>query len=97
MITVLNKSVCLNSSPCLIKKPFFFANVFPLVFHCQSYFCYAFVFLISLVFHFRLAFDKDAQISKALAIIKLYDEEGIKKDRVLIKIPSSWEGIQAAK
>lgn len=45
----------------------------------------------------RLAFDTDAQISKALAIIKLYKEEGIEKERVLIKIPSSWEGIQAAK
>uniref|UniRef100_A0A915PGF0 Transaldolase n=1 Tax=Setaria digitata TaxID=48799 RepID=A0A915PGF0_9BILA len=45
----------------------------------------------------RLAFDKDAQIEKALAIIKLYEEEGIAKERVLIKIPSSWEGIQAAR
>uniref|UniRef100_A0A0R3RSR6 Transaldolase n=1 Tax=Elaeophora elaphi TaxID=1147741 RepID=A0A0R3RSR6_9BILA len=45
----------------------------------------------------RLAFDKDGQIAKALAIIKLYKEEGITKDRVLIKLPSTWEGIQAAR
>lgn len=47
--------------------------------------------------YYRLAFDKDAQISKALELIKLYAEEGVKKDKVLIKIPASWEGIQAAK
>lgn len=46
---------------------------------------------------FRLAFDKDAQIAKALAIIKLYEEEGISKERVLIKLPSTWEGIEAAR
>ncbi|VDM92723.1 unnamed protein product [Onchocerca ochengi] len=45
----------------------------------------------------RLAFDKNAQIEKALAIIKLYEEEGIPRKRVLIKIPASWEGIQAAR
>ncbi|VDM95501.1 unnamed protein product [Thelazia callipaeda] len=45
----------------------------------------------------RLAFDKDAQVTKALALIKLYEEEGIAKERILIKIPASWEGIQAAR
>lgn len=45
----------------------------------------------------RLSFDKDATIKKALEIIKLYDSIGIKKERVLIKIASTWEGIQAAK
>lgn len=50
----------------------------------------------SMHFTFRLAFDKDAQITKALAIIKLYEEDGITKERVLIKLPSTWEGIQAA-
>ncbi|VDO21938.1 unnamed protein product [Brugia timori] len=45
----------------------------------------------------RLAFDKDAQIAKALTIIKLYEEEAITKERVLIKLPSTWEGIQAAR
>lgn len=48
-------------------------------------------------FIFRLAFDIDGQIAKALAIIKLYDEEGIAKERVLIKLPSTWEGIEAAR
>lgn len=45
----------------------------------------------------RLSFDKDATIEKALKIIKLYEDEGIGKDRVLIKIGATWEGIQAAK
>ncbi|KAL6939848.1 Transaldolase [Hanseniaspora osmophila] len=45
----------------------------------------------------RLSFDKDATVSKALEIIKLYEDEGISKERVLIKIASTWEGIQAAK
>lgn len=45
----------------------------------------------------RLSFDTDATVTKALEIIKYYKEEGISKDRVLIKIASTWEGIQAAK
>lgn len=45
----------------------------------------------------RLSFDKDATIKKALEIIALYESIGIKKDRILIKIASTWEGIQAAK
>ena len=45
----------------------------------------------------RLSFDTDATVAKALEIIKFYEEEGISKDRVLIKIASTWEGIQAAK
>ncbi|KAI8072739.1 transaldolase [Gongronella butleri] len=44
----------------------------------------------------RLSFDKDATIAKALSLIKLYESEGVKKERVLIKIASTWEGIQAA-
>ena len=34
---------------------------------------------------------------KALQFIKLYEEEDIGKDRILIKLSSTWEGIQAAK
>jgi transaldolase len=45
----------------------------------------------------RLSYDKEAQISKALQFIKLYEEEGISKDRILIKLSSTWEGIQAAR
>ncbi|EGX49361.1 sedoheptulose-7-phosphate:D-glyceraldehyde-3- phosphate transaldolase, variant 2 [Orbilia oligospora] len=43
------------------------------------------------------SFDKQASINKALSIIKLYESVGISKDRILIKIASTWEGIQAAK
>ena len=45
----------------------------------------------------RLSFNKEAQIEKALSLISMYEEEGISKDRVLIKLSSTWEGIQAAK
>ncbi|KAI8640500.1 transaldolase [Parasitella parasitica] len=44
----------------------------------------------------RLSFNTEATIAKALALIKLYKENGIDKDRVLIKIASTYEGIQAA-
>lgn len=45
----------------------------------------------------RLSFDKDAQVAKALKFIKMYEEEEISKERVLIKLSSTWEGIQAGK
>jgi transaldolase len=45
----------------------------------------------------RLSFDKEATVKKALEIIELYKEQGIDKDKVLIKIASTWEGIQAAR
>ncbi|OGM42519.1 transaldolase [Aspergillus bombycis] len=44
----------------------------------------------------RFSFDTQASIDKALHIIKLYEEIGISKDRILIKIASTWEGIKAA-
>jgi len=44
----------------------------------------------------RLSYDKDGTITKARKIISLYDEVGISKDRILIKIASTWEGIKAA-
>jgi len=44
----------------------------------------------------RLSFDTEATIRKAHEIINLYKEVGISKDRVLIKIASTWEGIRAA-
>lgn len=44
----------------------------------------------------RFSFDTERSIEKALHIIDLYKEQGISKDRVLIKIASTWEGIQAA-
>jgi transaldolase len=45
----------------------------------------------------RLSFDKAATKAKALALIALYKSVGIPKERVLIKIASTWEGIQAAR
>lgn len=45
----------------------------------------------------RLSFDKEATIKKALEIIEMYKDQGISKERVLIKIASTWEGIQAAR
>ena len=42
----------------------------------------------------RLSFNKDAQIEKALSLIAMYKEEGIPKERVLIKLSSTWEGIE---
>ncbi|KAG7192732.1 sedoheptulose-7-phosphate:D-glyceraldehyde-3- phosphate transaldolase [Scheffersomyces spartinae] len=45
----------------------------------------------------RLSFNKEATIKKALEIIALYESIGIHKDRILIKVASTWEGIQAAR
>jgi len=45
----------------------------------------------------RLSFDTDATVARALKIIGLYHQQGVSKDRVLIKIASTWEGIQAGK
>jgi transaldolase len=45
----------------------------------------------------RLSFDRDGQINKARHLIELYEKRGISKDRILIKLSSTWEGIQAAK
>ncbi|MES2423583.1 MAG: transaldolase [Pseudomonadota bacterium] len=44
----------------------------------------------------RLSFDTSATVTRAERIIELYQAEGIHIDRVLIKIASTWEGIQAA-
>lgn len=45
----------------------------------------------------RLSFDKTASIAKAKKLIKLYQDAGIDKSRILIKLASTWEGICAAK
>lgn len=44
----------------------------------------------------RLSFDTDATLQRAHRLIELYDQQGIGRDRVLIKIASTWEGIRAA-
>jgi transaldolase len=45
----------------------------------------------------RLSFDYDATIARARRIIELYENRGSNRNRVLIKIASTWEGIQAAR
>lgn len=44
----------------------------------------------------RLSFDVELQVKKALDLIDLYEKAGVDKERVLIKLSSTWEGIQAA-
>jgi transaldolase len=44
----------------------------------------------------RLSFDAAATVARAHRIMALYEEQGIPRERVLIKIASTWEGIQAA-
>lgn len=44
----------------------------------------------------RLSFDTQATVARAERLIELYQAQGIHIDRVLIKIASTWEGIQAA-
>ena len=44
----------------------------------------------------RFSFDVEGSIKKARRLVKLYEEQGIGRERVLIKIASTWEGINAA-
>ena len=44
----------------------------------------------------RLSYDTEATIAKARELIGFYEKVGISRDRVLIKIASTWEGIRAA-
>jgi transaldolase len=44
-----------------------------------------------------LSFDTNESIKRAKRIIKLYEEEGISKERILVKIVGTYEGIEAAK
>ena len=53
--------------------------------------------LISTEVDARLSYDTNRTIKKAETLISLYEELGVNKSRVLIKIASTWEGIQAAK
>jgi transaldolase len=45
----------------------------------------------------RLSFDAAASIARAKRILRLYEEAGVPKERVLIKLATTWEGIQAAR
>ena len=44
----------------------------------------------------RLSFDTEATVKKARELISLYEAEGIPRERILIKVASTWEGIKAA-
>lgn len=44
----------------------------------------------------RLSFDTEASIQKARKFIAMYEASGISRERILIKLASTWEGIQAA-
>src|SRR5580698_7179172 len=44
----------------------------------------------------RLSFDTEGSIAKGRQLIGLYEKDGISRDRILIKIASTWEGIRAA-
>jgi transaldolase len=44
----------------------------------------------------RLSYDTEGTIARAMQLMGLYDAEAVSKDRVLIKIASTWEGIRAA-
>lgn len=44
----------------------------------------------------RLSFDTQASVDKARKLIAMYEEQGVSRDRVLIKLASTWEGIRAA-
>lgn len=44
----------------------------------------------------RLSFDRDGSMAKAREIIALYQRHGVPRERVLIKLASTWEGIRAA-
>lgn len=45
----------------------------------------------------RLSFDKEATIAKAHSLIERYAQKGVGSERILIKMASTWEGIQAAR
>lgn len=45
----------------------------------------------------RLSFDTHATVARGRRLIEMYEARGISRDRVLIKIASTWEGVQAAR
>lgn len=45
----------------------------------------------------RLSFDTKATVERAHKLIRMYADAGISKERILIKIASTWEGIEAAR
>lgn len=45
----------------------------------------------------HLSFDRDASVARARALIAAYGERGIGRERILIKLAATWEGIEAAR
>jgi len=45
----------------------------------------------------RLSFDTAASVARGRRLIEKYEEAGVKRERILIKLASTWEGIQAAR
>lgn len=44
----------------------------------------------------HLSFDTQKSVQRALSLISLYEKAGVKRDRILIKLASTWEGVRAA-
>ncbi|MEX0986595.1 MAG: transaldolase [Bacteroidales bacterium] len=44
----------------------------------------------------RLSFDRDGSVEKARKIIRMYEENGISREKILVKLATTWEGIKAA-
>jgi transaldolase len=44
----------------------------------------------------RLSFDTKGTVAKARQLIAMYDDAGIPRERILVKVASTWEGIRAA-
>ena len=45
----------------------------------------------------RLSFDAESSVSKARELIAAYESKGFSRDRILIKLASTWEGVEAAR
>ena len=45
----------------------------------------------------RMAYDKEGMLASARRMAKLYEQSGWSRERFMIKVPSTWEGIQCAK
>ena len=45
----------------------------------------------------RLSYDTKASVAKGRELIRLYEDAGVSRERILIKLASTWEGIQAAR
>ena len=52
--------------------------------------------LVSTELDSRLSFDTEGSVAKARSIIASYKEKGVDKERILIKMASTWEGLKAA-